>query len=102
MREEMKNPIKMAIPPIDGVTFLWIFRLPGTSTKFLRSEYLIITGTIKKAMTKDVIAAASCTAIKKSKVGKNSDLGDTSSGPRINLADHQINSGCPPRFSYSN
>ena len=59
MSEEIKKPTNMAMPPIEGVTFLWIFRLPGTSTKFLRREYLIITGTIKKAMTKDVIAEAS-------------------------------------------
>lgn len=49
----------MAIPPIDGVTFLWIFLRPGMSTRFFRNEYLIITGTMRNAMTNEVIAAAS-------------------------------------------
>jgi hypothetical protein len=48
---------------MEGVTFLWIFLLPGISTRFLRKEYLIMTGTIRKEITKDVIAAAKCMAI---------------------------------------
>jgi hypothetical protein len=49
----------MAIPPIEGVTFLWIFLRPGISRRFFFKEYLIMTGTIKKEITNEVIAAAS-------------------------------------------
>jgi hypothetical protein len=60
---ETTNPMKIAIPPIEGVIFLWIFLRPGISTRFFSREYLMITGMIKKQMTKDVTAAASCIAI---------------------------------------
>lgn len=71
IREEIKNPQKMAIPPMEGVTFLWIFRRPGMSSRFLLSEYLIMTGTIRKEITNDVIAAASCIAIVPGLRGEN-------------------------------
>ena len=58
IREEMKKAQKMAMPPIEGVTFLWIFRRPGMSRRFFFREYLMMTGTIRNEMTKDVIAAA--------------------------------------------
>jgi hypothetical protein len=72
MREEIKKPKKMAMPPMEGVTFLWIFLRPGMSTRFLSREYLIITGTTRKAMTKEVVDAASCKAIIRIRP-KNSD-----------------------------
>jgi hypothetical protein len=53
----------MAIPPIEGVSLLWIFLLPGISTRFLCKEYFIMTGTIKKEITNAVIADASWIAI---------------------------------------
>src|SRR5690349_8247208 len=81
--EETKNPTKMAIPPIEGVTFLWILRRPGISTRFFLREYLIITGTIKKAITNDVIAAAISFAIF-TKVRKTKQIG------RILDSRHQI------------
>jgi hypothetical protein len=58
MSVEIKNPKKIAIPPMEGVIFLWIFLRPGTSTRFFFNEYLMMTGTIKKDMTNDVITAA--------------------------------------------
>ena len=59
MRAEIKNPQNMAIPPIEGVSRLWIFRRPGMSSRFLLREYLMMTGTIRNEITNDVIAAAS-------------------------------------------
>ena len=41
--EATKKPMKMAMPPIEGVTFLWIFLRPGISTRFFSNEYLMIT-----------------------------------------------------------
>ena len=73
IREEIKNPIKIAMPPIDGVTFLWIFLRPGISSKFFFKEYLMMTGTIRKAMTNDVIVAASSMAMIQGLKGENKE-----------------------------
>lgn len=62
------------MPPIEGVIFLWIFLRPGMSPKFFLKENLIITGTMRKDITNDVIAAASSMAIMIAKVGKNNEM----------------------------
>jgi hypothetical protein len=51
------------MPPIEGVTFLWIFLLPGISTKFFASEYLMIIGKIINETRNEVTHAANNTAI---------------------------------------
>jgi hypothetical protein len=63
MMVEQKKPQNIAMPPIEGVIFLWIFLRPGISTRFLLSEYLITTGRIKKENMKAVTVDATRLAI---------------------------------------